>query len=129
MTSPRGLRRLRRNAGSGARRRHCRLLPGRRAPARLRAPRPEPRDAFVRHLSSVAALLPVSERESGTWRSSLPDPRDSIRRGRSVGVLWADVGGGAGGEASWGSVPKVAVPTPPPPAAGGRKKRERGCDL
>lgn len=40
VTSPCGLRQLRRNAGSGARRRRCcRLLPGRRAPARPRAPR------------------------------------------------------------------------------------------
>lgn len=39
VTSPRGLRQLRRNAGSGARHRCRRLLPGRRAPARPRAPR------------------------------------------------------------------------------------------
>lgn len=39
VTSPRGLRQLRRNAGSGARHRCRRRLPGRRAPARPRAPR------------------------------------------------------------------------------------------
>lgn len=75
-----------------------------------RQPGRAPRAAFVRHLGSVAARLPGGERERGTWRSSLPDSQDSTLRGRSVGVLWADDGGGPRGETSWGSVPKVAVP-------------------
>lgn len=38
------------------------------------------------------------------------DLRDATQRGRNVGGLWTDRGGGPREEVSWGSVPKVAVP-------------------
>lgn len=105
MTSPRGLRPLRWNAGSGARHRRRRLLPGRRAPARPRAPRSlcSPPGLGGRAAPGLrAGKRDAAQLTAGSSRRLL--------RGRSVGGQWENHGGGAREEASWGSVPKVAVP-------------------
>lgn len=122
VTSPCGLRQLRRNAGSSARhRRCCRLLPGRRAPARPRAPRrlcsppglggraATPRRAGKGDEAQLPAGFPRFNSERQECRSTVGGRR---RRPPRRGVL--------------GFCPQGGYPTG---AAGGRKKRERRCDL